>query len=58
MHFRGPAAGKSSGLCVPTIYLDGPRSQNTGAYTEGLSRADDLAGASGSPFSLWLVGEP
>lgn len=34
----------TKGLCVPTIYLDGQRSQYTGAEIEGLYRAEEIAG--------------
>jgi hypothetical protein len=44
MDYRGTDDGQSSGLCVPSIYLDGQRSQYTGAEIEGLYRADELAG--------------
>jgi hypothetical protein len=44
MDFTGTDDGRSRGLCVPTIYLDGQRSQYTGAEIEGLYRADELAG--------------
>jgi hypothetical protein len=44
MDFRGTDDGGSRGLCVPSIYLDGQRSQYTGAEIEGLYRAEELAG--------------
>lgn len=34
----------SRGLCVPAFYVDGQRSQYTGAELEGLYRADEIAG--------------
>jgi hypothetical protein len=44
MDYRGTDDGQSNGLCVPTIYLDGQRSQYTGSEIEGLYRAEELAG--------------
>ncbi len=44
MDYRGTDDGHSMGLCVPQFYVDGQRSQYTGAEIEGLYRADELAG--------------
>lgn len=44
MEYTGTDDGRSRGLCVPQIYLDGQRSFYTGAEIEGLYRADELAG--------------
>ena len=44
MDFKGTDDGGSLGLCVPTFYIDGQRSQYTAGEIEGLYRADELAG--------------
>ena len=44
MDFTGTDDGRSMGLCVPTIYLDGQRSQYTAGEIEGLYRAEEIAG--------------
>lgn len=44
MQYTGTDDGRSLGLCVPTIYIDGQRSQYTAAEIEGLYRADEIAG--------------
>ena len=44
MQHTGTDDGRSMGLCVPTFYIDGQRSQYTPAEIEGLFRADEIAG--------------
>jgi hypothetical protein len=44
MDYTGTDDGQSRGLCVPTFYIDGQRSQYTASEIEGLYRADELAG--------------
>ena len=44
MDYQGTDDGQSRGLCVPTFYIDGQRSQYTAAEIEGLYRADEIAG--------------
>jgi hypothetical protein len=44
MQYTGTDDGRSMGLCVPTFYIDGQRSQYTAAEIEGLYRADEIAG--------------
>ena len=44
MDFRGTDDGGSMGLCVPTFYIDGQRSQYTAGEIEGMYRADEIAG--------------
>ena len=44
MDYTGTDDGQSRGLCVPAFYIDGQRSQYTGAEIEGLYRADEIAG--------------
>ena len=44
MDYTGTDDGRSQGLCVPTFYIDGQRSQYTASEIEGLYRADELAG--------------
>lgn len=44
MDYKGTDDGQSAGLCVPSFYIDGQRSQYTAGEIEGLYRADELAG--------------
>jgi hypothetical protein len=44
MDYRGTDDGGSMGLCVPTFYIDGQRSQYTAGEIEGLYRAEEIAG--------------
>jgi hypothetical protein len=44
MDYTGTDDGRSMGLCVPTFYIDGQRSQYTASEIEGLYRADEIAG--------------
>jgi len=44
MDYIGTDDGQSRGLCTPTFYIDGQRSQYTAAEIEGLYRADEIAG--------------
>jgi hypothetical protein len=44
MDYKGTDDAGSMGLCVPTFYLDGQRSQYTASEIEGLYRAEELAG--------------
>lgn len=44
MNYIGTDDGRSPGLCVPTFYVDGQRSQYSASEIEGLYRAEELAG--------------
>jgi hypothetical protein len=44
LDYIGTDDGQSAGLCVPTIYIDGQRSQYTAGEIEGLYRAEEIAG--------------
>jgi hypothetical protein len=44
MDFRGSDDGGSMGLCVPSIFLDGQRSQYSAGEIEGMYRAEEIAG--------------
>lgn len=44
MDYAGTDDGRSLGLCVPLIYVDGQRSRYTASEIEGLYRAEEIAG--------------
>ena len=44
MDFRGSDDGGSMGLCQPSLYLDGQRSQYSAGEIEGMYRAEEIAG--------------
>ena len=44
LDYIGTDDGQSAGLCVPTFYIDGQRSQYTAGEIEGLYRAEEIAG--------------